>query len=406
MSARRDALFALALWRVQGTFPASTLRSAREHAFALELTGAVLRHKASLEWILKRCVKRLPTGELWAALMVGAAQLLCMPGVAEHAAISETVEAAKPIGRGAAALTNAVLRRIQREREALLAALEQQPEALRRNVPPALWKRWCATFGEAETRRIAAALEVPPRVCVRPLPPHLPPPACEAHPADPQGTFLVPRGVKVEALEGFESGRFVVQDAATRHAVELLEVRPGMRVLDVCAAPGGKTAQIAARLQGQGRLVANEVSPARMETLRKTLARCRVEAPLLQLTMGDGVRLAETLRGERFERILLDVPCSNTGVMGRRPDARWTWSQKKMEALCQTQAALLEGCAELLEVGGILVYSTCSIEPEEDGAQVERFLAAHPAFRLEESVLEVPGSDHDGAFAAKIVRLC
>ena len=94
MSARRDALFALALWKVRGAFPAATLRDAADHAFALELAGTALRHRASLEWAIRQCVKRLPDGELWAALLIGAAQLLCMPGVADHAAVSETVEAA------------------------------------------------------------------------------------------------------------------------------------------------------------------------------------------------------------------------------------------------------------------------------------------------------------------------
>lgn len=400
MSARRDAIFALALWKVRGAFPAQTLADSADHAFALELVGAVLRHKASLEWRVRRCVERLPEGELWAALMVGAAQLFCLPAVPDHAAVAETVEASKPIGRGAARFVNAVLRRLQREREGLEAALAVQPEHLRRDVPKQLWTRWCAAFGEEQTRALADAMAAPPRVCVRPLPPFGAPTGCTPHPDDPSGTFVVPRGVRVETLEGFSEGRFVVQDAATRHAIDLLEVHPGLRVLDACAAPGGKTAQIAARLAGKGTLVANEPLPDRAARLRDTLARCGA-LPYVRVTECDARAWPE---GERFDRILLDVPCSNTGVFGRRPDARWTWSKHKLSALLETQSALLEACVALLAPGGRLVYSTCSIEPEEDADQVSAFLSRHPDFTLESSVLDFPTPLHDGAYAALLMR--
>ena len=114
VGARRAAIFALALWREQGTFPTRALATAPDHAFALELTGCVLRHKASLEWLLKRCANRLPVGELWAALMVGAAQLFHLPAIADYAAIAETVEAAKPLGKGAAGFVNAILAKIMK----------------------------------------------------------------------------------------------------------------------------------------------------------------------------------------------------------------------------------------------------------------------------------------------------
>lgn len=407
VGARRAAIFALALWREQGTFPTRALATAPDHAFALELTGCVLRHKASLEWLLKRCANRLPGGELWAALMVGAAQLFHLPAIADYAAIAETVEAAKPLGRGAAGFVNAILRRLQRERAPLLEALSAAPEPLRRNIPPRLWTRWVEAFGLEHTRQLAETIATPPRVYLRPLPPHPAPATCEPSAEDPQGTFAVPRGCRVNALPGFAEGHFVVQDPATRHAIELLDIRPGQAVLDLCAAPGGKTAQIAARLfagaNATGRLVANEVSPERLETLRDTLTRCGF-AERIRLTTVDGTQVATALPGETFDRILLDVPCSNTGVLGRRADARWGWSVRKLEALCQTQAALLEACAPLLRPGGRLVYSTCSIEPEEDAQQVERFLATHPTWHCPEQRLLFPEANHDGAFAALLMH--
>ena len=407
VGARRAAIFALALWREQGTFPTRALATAPDHAFALELTGCVLRHKASLEWLLKRCANRLPGGELWAALMVGAAQLFHLPAIADYAAIAETVEAAKPLGRGAAGFVNAILRRLQRERAPLLEALSAAPEPLRRDIPPRLWTRWVDAFGLARTRKLAEAMALPPRVYLRPLPPHPAPETCEPCTEDPQGSFAVPRGCRVNALPGFAEGHFVVQDPATRHAIELLDIRPGQAVLDLCAAPGGKTAQIAARLfaggDTRGTLVANEVSPERLETLRDTLTRCGF-AERVRLTAVDGTQVAAALPDETFDRILLDVPCSNTGVLGRRADARWGWSVRKLEALCQTQTALLEACAPLLRPGGRLVYSTCSIEPEEDAQQVERFLAKHPTWHCAEARLILPEPGHDGAYAALLTR--
>ncbi len=407
VGARRAAIFALALWREQGTFPTRALATAPDHAFALELTGCVLRHKASLEWLLKRCANRLPGGELWAALMVGAAQLFHLPAIADYAAIAETVEAAKPLGRGAAGFVNAILRRLQRERAPLLEALSAAPEPLRRDIPPRLWTRWVEAFGLERTRQLAETIATPPRVYLRPLPPHPAPATCEPSAEDPQGTFAVPRGCRVNTLPGFAEGHFVVQDPATRHAIELLDIRPGQAVLDLCAAPGGKTAQIAARLfagaDATGRLVANEVSPERLETLRDTLTRCGF-AERICLTTVDGTQVATALPSETFDRILLDVPCSNTGVLGRRADARWGWSVRKLEALCQTQAALLEACAPLLRPGGRLVYSTCSIEPEEDAQQVERFLAKHPTWHCPEQRLILPEPGHDGAFAALLMH--
>ena len=144
------------------------------------------------------------------------------------------------------------------------------------------------------------------------------------------------------------------------------------------------------------RLVANEPDPVRAETLRDTLRRCgfrgRVEVSGRPAQELDGV----------FDRILLDVPCSNTGVFGRRPDARWAWTPRRLARAAALQRAILGACARLLAPGGILVYSTCSVEPEEDGLQVRDFLAANPGFALLDSRLTLPTPTHDGSFAAAL----
>lgn len=398
MNARREAIFALSLWQTQGTFPAQALAGSPVYGNALELVGAVLRHLSSLNWIVKQCVQRMPTGELYIALLVGAAQLLYLPKMAEHAAIAETVEAAKQISKSAGSFVNAVLRRIQREKQTLLAGLAEQPEELQRNIPRALWKRWVATFGLETTRTIAEAIEHPPRTTLQPLPPFVFPKSFEHHP-DSTTAVLLPNGQRVESTEGFNEGLWVVQDIATQTAVEWLEVEPGLSILDACAAPGGKTAQIAARMAGQGTLIANEPMAARRARLLDTLKRCRVDA-FVKIEAND----ATITTWPQMDRILLDVPCSNTGVLGRRPDARWGWNREKMISLLETQQALLNQAAKSLAPGGILVYSTCSIEPEEDHQQVEAFLSHHPGWVCTKEHLTLPTAWHDGAFCAQLRR--
>lgn len=398
MNARREAIFALSLWQTQGTFPAQALAHSPVYGNALELVGVVLRHFSTLHWVVKQCVDRMPTGELAMALLVGAAQLLYLPKMAEYAAIDETVEAAKQISKRAGAFVNAVLRRIQREKGALLERLTAQPEALQRNLPRMLWRRWVETFGIEKARDLATAIETPPRTTLQPLPPYQFPDTFEKHPLAPTAALL-PNGLRVESVEGFHEGHWIVQDIATQRAVEWLEVAPGLRILDACAAPGGKTAQIAARMKGEGTLIANEPSKPRRKRLLDTLTRCHFDS-FVHLQGED----ATTAKWSSMDRILLDVPCSNSGVLGRRPDARWRWSKEKMDALVETQRALLAHAARCLAPDGRLVYSTCSIEPEEDQLQIEAFLTHHPDWVCEKQELRLPTAWNDGAFCAQLRR--
>jgi 16S rRNA (cytosine967-C5)-methyltransferase len=398
VNARREAIFALSLWQTQGTFPTQALANSPVYGNALEIVGAVLRHLASLNWVVKQCVQRMPTGELSIALLVGAAQLLYLPKMAEYAAIDETVEAAKQISKSAGAFVNAVLRRIQREKPLLLAKLAEQPEALQRNLPRALWRRWVETFGLEQAREISNAIESPPRTTLQPLPPYAFDASFEPHPLCSTAALL-PNGQRVEAMPGFVEGQWIVQDIATQTAVEWLEVSPGLSILDACAAPGGKTAQIAARLEGQGILIANEPSRVRRARLLDTLKRCRFDS-FVRIDGED----ATVASWPQMDRILLDVPCSNTGVFGRRPDARWSWSCDKMASLLETQRALLDHAATLLAPNGILVYSTCSIEPEEDQRQVEDFLSRHSDWVCVKTQLKLPTVWNDGSFCAQLRR--
>ena len=172
-----------------------------------------------------------------------------------------------------------------------------------------------------------------------------------------------------------------------------------MSVLDYCAAPGGKTIQIAWRLEGRGRLVAQEVNPKRLKRLQTNLQR-------MQLDWVSAVAAVGTNESSQFDRVLADVPCSNTGVLRRRPDARWRWEGEHLQQLVALQAEIFAAAAARVAPGGRIVYSTCSNEPEENEEQVAAFLASHPDFREVGRFASLPcDSGHDGAFACALERV-
>ena len=256
-------------------------------------------------------------------------------------------------------------------------------------------KRWTARYGAENAETLAKWHNTP----------------AETWLAYPGGRFeKLERGRKVTEVEGFDDGAFLVQDPATAGAIELLDVKPGLSVLDFCAAPGGKTVQIAWRLGG-GRLVAQEVNPRRLRRLQKNLERLKLAwvettQSLSQLT--SDLRVSVSPRDSIppfFDRVLVDAPCSNTGVLRRRPDARWRWDADHLKQLTGLQAQILAEAATRVAPGGLLVYSTCSNEPEENGDQVAAFLAAHPEFVEVSRRESVPfESGHDGAFACAMRR--
>ena len=245
-----------------------------------------------------------------------------------------------------------------------------------------------------------------------------------AYLARKDGTFVeLERGVKVTDVPGFAEGDFIVQDPGTRLAVELLDPQPGEMVLDACAAPGGKTVQIAWR---GADVTACEVNPRRRARLEENLRRLKLDVKVIgSLSVVSDVRgdcdersrvpddsdvahdapATATASTVGFQKVLVDAPCSNTGVLRRRPDARWNWSEAKLAELVKLQGEILDAAAAKVAPGGVLVYSTCSNEPEENLDQVNAFLARHPDFALRESKESIPfETGHDGAFAAALVR--
>lgn len=386
---RRSAAFIVARWIATKDFPSSMLPNGAERAFVQDLVYTTIRRIRPLRKILGALMKQWPKGELEALLYVGAAQILYMPDVPDFAAVSETVDAAKGCENPSIAkVVNGVLRNVIRRRGEFEKMIASAPLEERESFPTALVRRWERRFGAENAARLCEWHNTP----------------AETFLARRDGSFAkLERGQRVEDVAGFAEGDFIVQDPGTRIAVDLLDPKPGERILDACAAPGGKTVQIAWR---GAEVTACEVNPKRRRRLEENLARLKLGVEVIPElpSLPENLQLS-TSNFKLFHKVLVDAPCSNTGVLRRRPDARWNWSEEKLAALVKLQAEILDACAPRVAPGGLLVYSTCSNEPEENEAQVTAFLARHPDFSLEESRESLPfESGTDGAFAARLRR--
>lgn len=422
--ARADALRILARWTESGDFPDRMLGAVPpfRRPFVMDLVYTTVRRCRALSFAVDSFVRCRPDRPFaYEALLLGAAQILEMPDVAQYAAVDATVEAYKALdGRGQSGLINAVLRNLLRNLPSTREALARAPLAVRASHTDEQTRRWVARFGPERAGALLAWDDRPAAVTLLPLPGRTTAAAllealrtagvaAEPHPGRPDEAVVVPHGSHVDSLPGFAEGLFTIQDPATLEAVRLLDPAPGQRVLDACAAPGGKTCRIAAAMQGRGELFAADCWRDRLAPLRDNLRRLRFD-DFVRVGVLDAKRACPAdfggSRGFLFDRILADVPCSNTGVQRRRADARWRFDPARLETLSATQSAILENLAtRLLAPGGRIVYSTCSVEPEENETVVEAFLARHPEFALADSVsLVPPDRECDGAFAVALVR--
>ena len=351
----------------------------RDRAFARAIATLSLRRLGQIEDMVRRFLDRPLPHEATDArliLVTGAAQLAFMD-VAPHAAISLAVEQAK-VSRHAtkfAGLINAVLRRIAEQGQ----AIRQEQDALLLNTPDWLFKRWVRQYGEERTRLLVAAHEDEPAL-------DLTVKQDAALWASKLGGTLLPwnsvrlpiKG-RVEDVEGYDEGAWWVQDAAAAIPALLLGDVAGLRVADLCAAPGGKTAQLASR----GALVtAVDVSQSRLRRLRENLKRLQLEASIVNAD------IAEWTPEAQFDAVLLDAPCSATGTIRRNPDIAYLKTAADMVALIAVQRRMLYGALRFVKPGGILVYCTCSLEAEEGEEQIERLLQSRDDVALDPIVPE------------------
>jgi 16S rRNA (cytosine967-C5)-methyltransferase len=347
---------------------------ARDRALTRAIVAASLRRKGQLDHVLGAFLERgMPekSGTLYPILLSAAAQLVFL-NTPPHAAIDLAVTLAQydPRAKRYDRLVNAVLRRVAGDGVKIAASLD----AARINTPDWLWDRWVAYWGETRAREIGAAhLVEPPLDLTVKSDPALWAEQLSGRVLPGGSVRLVPKG-RIDALPGFAEGAWWVQDIAASLPARLLGDVAGKRVADLCAAPGGKTAQLA--LAGAA-VVAVDSSRTRLALVAENLARLGLDAERVH---ADATNWQP---GERFDAVLLDAPCSSTGTIRRHPDIPYTKSAKDIAALAGLQERLLDNAAKLVTPGGRLVYSTCSLEPEEGEAQIAAFLARNEAFRLD-----------------------
>jgi 16S rRNA (cytosine967-C5)-methyltransferase len=360
-----------------------------ERALTQEMVYGSLRTLPRLEALVSRLLNhpmKPSDKDLESLILIGLYQLIAM-GTPEHAAVAATVEAARLLGKpDKAALVNALLRRFLRERETLLAEVDQEPavrwlfpewllESLRSDWPDD-WEQIVQASNERAPmslrvnrmridRRAYTARLVAAGITARPTP-------------DAEMGLTLDQPRPTRDLPGFDEGEVSVQDGGAQLAAELLGAESGQRVLDACAAPGGKAAGILERSDNRLALVAIDSSPTRLHSIRETLSRLSLTAEVILADAaeprGDWTRLP-------FDRILLDVPCSATGVIRRHPDIKWLRRATDITSLCSLQSKILDAAWPMLRTGGRLLYVTCSLLADENQHQISAFLERHPDAR-------------------------
>ena len=362
----------------------------RDAAFARAIVGASLRRFGQIQALIAAFVPKAPlphkAGPTLEILIAGAAELLFLD-VAPHAAVDAANRLAQADGKAVhfRPLINAVLRRVAQEGAGIIAG--QDAAAL--NTPDWLWQRWVSTYGEESARAIAVAhLAVPPLDMMLKSPADT---AFEGLQAErlAEGRVRLKEAGRIEALPGFAEGRWWVQDFAASLPAALLGDVAGKRVIDLCAAPGGKTLQLAA---SGARVTAVDVAPERLALIRENLERVNLSAELIQADARDWDG------AEPAPFVLLDAPCLATGTIRRHPDLPWIKSRADLTMSEPLQSELFDAAAALTAPGGTLVYAVCSLEPEEGPEQVGAFLRRRTDFsRVAISSAEV----FDGVFVTR-----
>ena len=386
---------------------------APDRGLATEIVYGTLRWRGRIDWLLEQLLER-PMDRLEpvvaSALRVGAYQLLFTDRIPASAAVDEAVRCVRALGvERATGLVNAVLRRLSKEHaEMALPQLADDPIAHLTHalsLPGWIARRWLDAYGAEQAAALAEASNARPPLTVRAntrvisrddlleeLAPRFPDATPCAYARD--GIRLGRKG-DPQRDPAFLAGRFTVQDEAAQLILDLLDPRPGELILDTCAAPGGKTTGIAERLDGRGGVLALDRKRERLALVARTAR--RLDLPGVHTLERDASQSLEDLPGDwaadlagssepreplRFDRILCDVPCSGLGTLRRNPDARWRVSETAPADLARIQQQILERSAAALGPGGCLVYSTCTLTPEENEDIVRAFLRARPSFRI------------------------
>jgi 16S rRNA (cytosine967-C5)-methyltransferase len=401
--------------QLDATLAAAAL-STPDRGLCQELVYGVMRWRAALDWLIDRkTAGRQQKPLLQTLLRLGLYQIFWLDRIPAHAAVHETVEQAKHSGFGPqSGFINAILRGYLRESvetRQLLDQLRETHPAVGWSHPEWLVERWQKIFDPESLHQLLRWNNTPPATFARINTLNIS--AEKILPQwreenveydfvrrdwlDDDTIFELKSHPPLHLLPSFQSGGFYVQDPSTLLAVRELDPQPGETILDFCAAPGGKATFIAQLMGNQGRVIAHDIFADRLKLIEENTARLGTHC--IQTSSN-----ADTLPSQ-CDRVLVDAPCSNTGVLRRRVDLRWRIRPEEVERLCRTQLDILQQAAKRVRSGGVLIYSTCSLEPEENAGLVAQFLATSSGFALERQRSLTPFADVvDGAFVARLRR--
>ena len=400
-SARDVALKALGDVVGNGAYAAQALDRALSEAklsdedrrLAASLFYFAIENRLQIEWALGKLLQTRPEPMVADILHIAAAQILFMDRIPDHAAVDEAVKQTRAAGRdGLSGMVNGVLRgliRLRDEEGLALPGRDEQPEeylSLKYSLALPAVKRLIAAYGVDEAERIAAFAPAERTQTVRPNAERLTDAQFEAM-LDKEGlawkhgtaahAYVLSGAGDLSRLDGYRAGLFSIQGESSMLAAQAVEARPGMQLLDACAAPGGKTCLMAEQMGTSGRVYAWDVYPHRVELIRAAARRLSLEN--VRPAVHDARKGQPSLE-LAMDAVLVDAPCSGLGVIQDKPDIKYRLKEEDFESILPLQREILENCSHFVRVGGRLVYSTCTILPEENEAQVSAFLSRHPEF--------------------------
>ena len=408
-----------------------------DRAFLMELTYGTLRWRGKLDWTIRQFSKtpfEKIEPEITNILRLGLYQILFLTRTPVSAAVNESVELAKTFrGKGGASFVNGILRSVLREGEEVsYPDFNQDPSlhiAVVQSHPAWLVKRWVEEYGVEKALQICTTnnriaplilrtntLKTTRDELIGKL---------KEEGLDPFPAQFSEEGIRLEQapptseLPFLKEGLYIIQDEASQIVTSIVDPRPGERILDACAAPGGKTTHIAQRMKNEGEIVAIDLTSEKLGRIRENCDRLGIE--VVRTRRGDAARPLPLPQGMEFNRVLADVPCSGFGTLRRNPDLKWKRRERDIERLSRLQSSVLDNVSRYVKKGGILVYSTCTVFREENEAVVEKFLTEHPDFQfdriervlpekyvslVEKGYLKTfpPGEGMDGFFAARLVK--
>jgi 16S rRNA (cytosine967-C5)-methyltransferase len=371
-----------------------------DRAFLTELTYGVIRWREKLDWVIRHFSK-IPFGrielETLNILRLGLYQILFLSRTPTSAAVNESAELAKRIrGKGGAGFVNAVLRSSIRQKDEIHYPDMAEDPALHLSVvhshPLWLVQRWLKEMGVEKTIHICIfnnqispltfrtnTLKIRREDLIRKL---------EEKELKPLATAFSEEGILLQdppptsELPFMKEGLYIIQDDASQLVTSILDPKPGERILDACAAPGGKTTHMAQKMENQGEIYALDLNKGRLDLIEEVCERLGVR--IVKTTKGDAGKSLPIPQGIKFDRILTDVPCSGFGTLRKNPDLKWRRGEKDIQRLSELQFSILSNLSAYVKEGGILIYSTCTVFHEENEDVVEKFLGGHPEFQLDQ----------------------